>query len=257
MGCGCGTAKAGQTHDPRVAPKPQRIELPAALAAVSKGRFRSALPKGDEGPRDFARIFFASERKIFLFAKGMQSMRPLQPTSNPSSVNIGDLNEYVVERADRLFTESLAAQLDQVCSTTPEPTLVEKLCSRAAAAMTVNVGLDFALHLQLMPTFLQPLFLIIILGELAEARAVTYGFVADQRKHIFGDRPDSKHTPFCVRLLSPNLLVPPEEEEELETCWEVDYSIRSVQTPTIRQAVDMEIDLVRESIRLNSWDPLV
>lgn len=257
MGCGSLTAKADHAHDPRVAPRPQKVALPAGLAAASNGRFRSNLPKGDEGPRDFARIFFAKERKIFLFAKGMQGMRPLQPTSSPCSLNVGDLSEHVFDRADALFTESLAAHLAQVCSTAPDPILVEKLCSRAAAAMTVNVGLDLVLHLKLMPTFLQPLFLIIVLGELAEARAITYGFVAGHQHHILGDRPDSKHTPFCVRLLSPNLLVSSEEEEELETCWEVDYRIRNVQTSTIRQVVDMEIDLVREAIRLNSWDPLL
>merc|ERR1719336_3676852 len=87
--------------------------LPAKLATQSTGKFQSSLPPVSEGRRDFARIFFADQRKIYFFAPGMQSMRPLQPTAGPSSAHIGDMSDLVVERATSLFGESLQMHLKQ------------------------------------------------------------------------------------------------------------------------------------------------
>jgi len=251
MGSGCRKAAAGQ-----VQPAAKKEPLPAALAAASQGRFQSALSPISEGRRDFARIFFADERKIFVIAQGMPSMRPLQPTSNGmSKASVGDMSEQVVSRAEGLFRESLSLHLDQALSARPDPDLLEKLLARAIAAMTVNVGVDFALQMRLLPTFLQPVFLIIVLGDLAEARAATYGFVAERPQQIVGDRPESKRTPFCVRLLSPNLL----DEAALEdgNKWEVEYSAMEVRTSTCTQAVEMDMPKVREAINSQTWDPLL
>mmetsp|Transcript_139311 Transcript_139311/g.277824 ORF Transcript_139311/g.277824 Transcript_139311/m.277824 type:complete len:255 (-) Transcript_139311:70-834(-) len=253
MGCGCGKAQAGQVHAATSAKDP----LSARLAATSKGKFQSALPPDGEGRRDFARIFFANHRKIWFIAKGMPSMRPLQPTTGPSSAHIGDLSEQVVERAELLFSEILSAQLAQVCGGAPpsENLDVNNLRSRAMAAMTVNVGVDFAMHMNLMPTFLQPLFLIVILGDMAEARAATYGFIAATPQQIEGKCPESKRTPFCVRLLSPNLLANDENGSGVKK-WEVDYSVREVRCASIMQAAQMDEPKMREAIASATWDPI-
>merc|ERR1719291_82162 len=111
--------------------------------------------------------------------------------------------------------------------------LLETLALRAIASMTVNVGIDFAVQMKLMPMFLQPAFLIVLLGEPLQARAATYGFVAERPQQICGDRPESKRTPFCVRLLSPDLLAVSGEEDCKN--WEVQYSAMEVHTSTITQ----------------------
>jgi hypothetical protein len=169
-------------------------------------------------------------------------MRPLQPTGCPRSAHIGDLIDEVVRRADDLFAERLTAQLKQVCNKACDPKVVGKLLPRAKAAMSVNVGLDLALHLKLMPTFLQPFFVIIISGDLSDARVATYGFVAEQPQQITGDRPEDKHTPFCVRLLSPNLLSPLKEQENLQKSVEINYSVKAVRASTIKQVVETDQD---------------
>jgi len=257
MGCGCGKAQAGQVQVAAGVKEP----LPASLAAASRGRFQSALPPSSEGRRDFARIFFANERKIFLITKGMPSMRPLQPALGPSSAHIGDLNEQVVERAEALFTERFVQQLSQAMETAPDPGVMELLCHRAMAAMTVNVGFDFAVQMKLMPAFLQPFFLIVVLGDSdcspllggqLEARAATYGFVAESPTQVAGDRPESKRTPFCVRLLSQDLLTG--SEDKVKNNWEVEYSVRTVQSATIQKAVEMEMQSVRDAINASRWE---
>ncbi|CAJ1402015.1 unnamed protein product, partial [Effrenium voratum] len=227
--------------------------LPASLAKAPRGRFGGALPRLEEGRRDFARIFFADQRKIFFLGPNMTSMMPLQPTGGPSSAHIGDLNEQVVDKAETLFRESLVKQLEQAFGGPPKEELLHMLVKRAMAATTVNVGIDFATTMQLMPTFLQPLFLLVVRGDGAaqEARAATYGFVAEQPSQILGDRPESKRTPFCVRLLSPNLVSDADTKQ-----WEVEYSLREVRTATIRQAVEADLEALRKSVATGRWDDL-
>jgi len=185
-------------------------------------------------------------------APGMSSMRPLQPTPGPSSSHIGDLSNEVVERAAVLFGESITGLLTQVSASAPDPALVDTLRSRAMAAMTVNVGIDFAINMQLLPTFLQPFFLVIVLGEPLQARVATYGFVAEKPHQVVGDRPESKRTPFCVRLLSPNLL----GTDQAVTSWEVDYTVREVRTSAIMQAVEEDMRKVRDATNVGRWDAL-
>lgn len=223
--------------------------LPSSLAAAPRGKIQSQLPPSEEGLRDFARIFFADQRKIFFLSPGMPSMRPLQPTGGPSSAHIGDLNVQVVQKAEALFTDSLKAQLEQACGQAADAEVLERFRKRAMAAMTVNVGIDFALSMNLMPTFLQPFFVILVSSDLKQARAATYGFVAQKPTHIVGDRPESKRTPFCVRLVSPNLL----SEDSLKT-WELDYSVREVRAATIMQAAEMDLPKLKESLSSGRWD---
>jgi len=255
MGCGGSKATtAGQVHNVGSAGK--KDALPSMLAAASVGRFQSALPPTSEGRRDFARIFFASEQKIFVVAHGMPSMRPLQPSTGPSSAHIGDMSEQVVERAVALFGDSLKSQLSQAFGGTGlETGLLDTLIARSIDSMTVNIAIDFALKMKLLPMFLQPAFLIVLLGEPLQARAATYGFVAESPKQISGDRPESKRTPFCVRLLSPNLLAS-DTGEDISKNWEVEYSAMEVRTSTITQAVEMDMPKIREAIKTSTWDPL-
>jgi len=249
MGCGCGKAHAGQVHNAVTA---KRERLPATIAAASSGRFHSALPPDNEGRRDFARIFFADQRKIFLITRGMPSMRPLQPTAGPSSAHVGDLSEQVIERAETLFSEALSAALTQACGSTPDEGMVRSLRLRAMSAVSVNIGIDFALHMQLLPAFLQPFFLIIVLGDLTEARTATYGFVASSPGQIQGDCPESKRTPFCVRLLSPDLLA----AEAAPQNWEVHYRVKEVRCSSIVQAAKSDEDELRAAVAGASWEPM-
>merc|ERR1712146_445706 len=76
--------------------------------------------------------------------------------------------------------------------------LVNQIISR----MTVNVGMDFAAETSLLPAFLQPAFVITVLGDPLQFRVTTYGFVASTPAQVVGDRPDTKRTPFVVRLVS-------------------------------------------------------
>jgi len=259
MGCGggkaCACGAAGQVRDGGPGRKEQ---LPARLATARSGRFQSALPPASEGRRDFARIFFADERKIFLYAPGMPSMRPIQPTPEPSSAHIGDMSEQVVERAVALFQESFQSLLTQALGpAAPCQQEIHRLCDQAITSMTVNIAIDFALNMRLLPMFLQPAFLIVVMSDPLRARAATYGFVAEKPQQISGDRPEAKRTPFCVRLLSPDLLSIASSGEDPCKQWEVEYSAMEIRTSTITQAVETDMPKVKEAVHTSTWDPLL
>lgn len=260
MSCCCRCLKGrGDSSSSRSKPKgyDAKQPLPPVLASQSPGKFQSSLPPTSEGNRDFARIFFADKSKIYFIAPGMPSMRPLQPTTGPSSAHIGDLSDVVVERARELFGESLQQHLDQAMgSEAPDAEVVQTLITRAIASMTVNIAIDFALKMNLLPMFLQPAFLIVMLGQPLQAKAATYGFVAEQPNQINGDRPESKRTPFCVRLMSPDLLTAT-ADDDLWKNWEVEYSAFEVCTTTISEAVKHDMPKVREAINTSSWEPLL
>eukprot|EP00927_Polykrikos_kofoidii_P013999 TRINITY_DN160_c1_g1_i2.p1 TRINITY_DN160_c1_g1~~TRINITY_DN160_c1_g1_i2.p1 ORF type:complete len:249 (-),score=46.42 TRINITY_DN160_c1_g1_i2:171-917(-) len=248
MGGGCGKARPSQVHVPG-----KKEPMPQLLAAAPRGKFQSALPPRGEGLRDFARIFFADERKIYVFAKGMPSMRPLQASIGPSSTHVGDLSDEVTARAEALFVESLTQNLTQASTMSVDSGTINAIKERATVALSVNIGLDFALRMKLMPTFLQPVFVLIVLGEPAQVRAATYGFVAESPRQVAGDRPETKRSPFCVRLLSPNLL----ESQESDKNWEVSYNVREMQISTILQAVEMDLPILRDAASSSRWDPLL
>lgn len=250
MGCGCGKAHAKQVVD-AVTPRSSK-GLPANLAAVSTGTFETSLADVSEGRRDFARTFFSQQCRIFIMAPGMPSMRPVQATKQSASYNIGQMDDAVMRLAEELFTESLLEYLKQACGGDPEMEVVNILKKRVMAAMTVNIGLDFTRHMKLLPQLLQPLVLIVVMGKISEARTATYGFVAERNEQIQGDRPESKRTPICVRLVSPDLLTP---KEDAKAQWQVEYTLKGVKTSTIMQAVEMELPSLRQAISSQQWDP--
>merc|ERR1719162_2071456 len=102
--------------------------------------------------------------------------------------------------------------------------------------------------MEMLPTFLQPFFLIILLGEPMQARVATYGFVAQRPDQITGDRPESKRTPICVRLLSPDIIADSDGQN-----WEVEYKVSSVRTAAIMQAAEADMNKVREATTSGSW----
>jgi len=191
----------------------------------------------------------ANERKIFLMAKGFQSPKPLQVTSGPSQTNIGDLNSEVISKAMALFEERLGEALQQVSARAEGE--AGRLRDLAISAINVSGGIDFATHMELMPMFLQPVFVLVVLGDMEEAHMMTYGFIAETPHQVEGDRPEAKRTSFCVRLVSPNLLAPPDAAKEV---W---YSVRNVHTTAMSQVVDGDVDLMRLAATSSSLEPLV
>lgn len=232
-------------------------ELSAQLVARPHGHFMSSVAPGPEALRDFARVFLSrgQSRKVYIMARGMVSLRPLQLSAGLGTAAVGELPEGIAAKAQMLFIDALSQWLLSV-GAPPVPTEEQHpLCEAVAAAMSGSVGIDFSQHAGLLPTFMQPMFVLLILGGsrevLPQMRLLTYGFVAGCCSQVSAGSPESKHTPFCARLTSPDLLAA--DVGTADSCWEWEYNVYRVRTTNIREAAERDAARLRAAIGSGKW----
>lgn len=121
--------------------------------------------------------------------------------------------------------------------------------------MSGSIGVEFSQHVGLLPMFMQPMFVLLILGGSGDVpiqmRMLTYGFVASSLAQTSEGRPDSKSSQFCARLASPDLLKA--DVGDAGKCWEWDYSVYRVKAATIKEAVERDGARLREAISCGRW----
>lgn len=250
---------------PRSAPGALSVglsDLAPSFAMRPRGTFESRAAPEQEVLRDFARIFLASERRLFVMARGMVSMRSLQQGSGASfptprvGASAGDLDANVLRNARKAFCEALTQRLGAAGAPALDEEALDRLGTHVATAMSASVGVDFALGAGLLPTLLQPLYVLVILDgcglEPLQARMLVYGFVAGHMGHVTSNDPDSKCTPFCACLMSPDLLTGT-EEHVASPSWTWEYSVRKVSTTTIREAAERDAQLLRDMVKMGRW----
>lgn len=220
-----------------------QVSMPAlrSLLPQPSGRFRGSVACRSEVARDFARLALARTQRVFVAFGGSAGLRPLQ--LGPSLAKASEGGAESSEWARRSLKEGLAEQLQTLSGTRVGDGVLGKLCDQAVAAMSAGIGVDFAAQVGLLPCFLQPLFVLSIAGALCgaalEARVLVYGYVASKQEHVVGDRgPDSKYTPWCACLGSPDLLAC---ASEVGAGWDWEYGVHEVRAKTIRRAVEHEV----------------
>jgi len=77
---------------------------------------------------------------------------------------------------------------------------LRELTRRVATHITVGPGMHVVLKQKLSPVLLQPAFVICI--SRSQVRVLTFAFIGEP---VTGDRPETKRTPFILRLLTGNL----------------------------------------------------
>eukprot|EP00434_Breviolum_minutum_P007024 symbB.v1.2.006197.t1/scaffold355.1/size243294/7 len=117
---------------------------------------------------------------------------------------------------------------------------------RVATAMSAGIGVDFAVQVGLIPQFHQPMFILLLLGGSGgarlEVRMLVNGFVAAKSKHVQGDRPDQKFTPWIASLASPDLMQPSKGE-----AWQWEYAVRDANgSETTGSALECDMLLLQD-----------
>jgi hypothetical protein len=169
------------------------------------------LSERDEARRDFARLFLAgSYPAMFVLTPGLGEPRELQATDRAARVAIGDFSEEVLSLAEERFKDSLSSVLGEDQGSTP-------WSSRIAASLSVSGSgvMEFLKMRGLEIAFYQPRFLLFIDRD-GSVRIMTYGFVAQHIEEVRGSRPDSKCSPFLMRLTSEDLSQPERDERTIE-----------------------------------------
>jgi hypothetical protein len=232
-------------------------ELSPQLVSSPSGHFCSTVAGGPEALRNFARVFLTKgqQRRVYIMARGMVSMRPMQLAgAGLDTARMGDMDEQVVDSAKEMFTDGLAQWLVAVGAPPVPASSRESLCAAAAAAMSGSVGIDFSQHTGLLPTFMQPMFVLLILAGDADVppqvRLITYGFVAGSMAQIGMGRTEMQSTPFCARLLSPDLLT---AASASGSSWEWEYAVYRVRSTSIKESAERDATKLREVVGSGRW----
>jgi len=226
-------------------------KLSPELTARPSGRFESVPAFNSDVLRDFARVVLSTSRRyIFVMARGMVSARPLQVAPGVDDARSGDLDSQVMQQVQTSFGEALAQWLSSVGLPSMEPALLDKLRDGAVASMSGSVGVDFALRMGLLPMFMQPLFILVVTGDMMQARMLCYGFVAGGLDQVTDGRPEAKSSPFCACLASPDLLT---SSVASGASWEWEYTVRKVRAATTREAAERDAQRLRVAVGSGTW----
>lgn len=206
------------------------------LLRTPRGTFRSEAAPLREAERDLGRLMANSGFRIFLTSSAA-SVLPVRLQARPGIPILHDLH--------LLLEQQLSMALDTSFS------------ERVATAMSAGIGVDFAVQVGLIPQFHQPMFILLLLGsggQPQQVRMVVNGFVAAKSKHVQGDRPDQKFTPWIASLASPDLMQP-----QLRTdgpCqWE--YSVRHANgSETTGSALECDVLLLQDIAASGRWTGL-
>lgn len=200
QGCGCGEVRP----------------LPGLLQ--SRGQCSHAMAPDTESARDFTRVFSGCTSGkgdlllLVVTSAAEPSSQPEPPTrivcSSPAAH--GDVTAPVMDAAISEFRASVlrpalvAAGGSGLAAVAQSAEALASLCARVVGSCTVGAAMDLLLDHSCMPQLFQNKYVILVSGdEDAAVRVLTYGFVGDA---IGGDRPDTKHTPYVLRMLTENLL---------------------------------------------------
>ena len=213
QGCGCGGD--------------QVRALPGILQ--SRGGYTYTAAAYDESARDFTRTFAGctgGKGDILLLlaepsgasppaelpseATGGSLLAQLLPApvacTDPAARQPGNVNAEVVGVAtadfrSRVMTPALLAAGGAAAAAAENDATLAFLCERVIGSCTVGAGMDALTQHECMPQMFQSKYAVLI--SPSAVRVLTYGFIGDP---VGGDRPDTKHTPFVLRLLTENLL---------------------------------------------------
>lgn len=242
---------------------PRLIHISGALqeAPLSKprGAFCSKVATASELGRDFARVMLASGRRLFLVAHNTDG-----PQSLALDPGLTSADEGACGHTDWVKASFRAGLEQQLLSTTASPlgeAALAALCERLVAAMSASIGVDFAAHVGLQPAFLQPLFILLVLGSgcsrgaALPVRVVCCGFVAGGPGDVQGDRPDAKFTPWCASLASPDLR---SVSSEAGASWQWEYSVRGTDgSVRIQDAMHCDLLHMQAAAVSGTWPGLL
>jgi hypothetical protein len=176
-------------------------------------------------------VGLAAAGGVMVISAGSQrSAEAIASLGSSGSSNTSDVQEVVAEfqtlLASRLASGSAAAELG-----------AEALTRRLVGHLSVTPALQLALYTKLPVSLHQPRYVICI-GR-SQVRVAMYAFVGAP---VSGDRPDRKHTPFVLKILTPDLLEGedmPGKDDEIGFEYTVGAASRNAlppPTPKTRQA---------------------
>jgi hypothetical protein len=124
-----------------------------------------------------------------------------------------------------------------------------EICHRMAGYLAVTPGLQFSLHHKLPMALHQPRY-VILLGQ-HQVRVATYAFVGGP---VRGDRPDRKHTPFILKMLTENILDEGQAAPKEDDTVSIAYTCRAIRHDSTAEIIADDGDLMQAALSKDEWN---
>eukprot|EP00927_Polykrikos_kofoidii_P043528 TRINITY_DN37595_c0_g1_i1.p1 TRINITY_DN37595_c0_g1~~TRINITY_DN37595_c0_g1_i1.p1 ORF type:complete len:447 (+),score=48.42 TRINITY_DN37595_c0_g1_i1:57-1397(+) len=121
-------------------------------------------------------------------------------SSSASDTSPADSSSRRSDRSASATAAAAAKAAEAANKVSADPSLLREMSKRAASQISVGPGMQAMLQEGLSPAMWQPLFIVCV-GS-GQLRVVTCSFIGEP---VMGDRPDCKHTPFVLRMVTDDL----------------------------------------------------
>ena len=207
--------------------------------AIPAGECGLTVAQIDEASRDFARTFVAGG--VMVMAAGSQrAAEPLASLGSSGAVNATDVTAIVDEFSalltGRLASGSKAAALG-----------AEALTRRLVGHLSVTPMLQMALYTKLPVSLNQPRYVVCI--SKGQVRIAMYAYVGAP---VQGNRPDRKHTPFVLKVLTPDLLKGDDMPADLDD-FEFEYTCRHTREVSIGSVIAGDAEQMCNAVNSDVW----
>lgn len=184
--------------------EPSQPTFPGGLAANPSGQVEVTPNGQDEGERDLARV--CQGGRLFIVGRRRMFPPPVDATlGNTSASACSEIFKCVQTCVREEMTAQGALQKSRCRLFWPfrrrrRTQKMEELMRAVTTHVSIGPGLQVAQLNEIPPALWQPLYTICI--GAGQVRVVTFAFVGGP---VHGDRPDTKCTPFILRLVSSDL----------------------------------------------------
>ena len=201
------------------------------------------LHKLSEATRDFSRTFAAAGILVTGLGQGKAALVSSAKASDGTSQD--HVEEMVAE-----FTAALEGRLQRspLARSVLAKVGAAEVCRRLLGHLAVTPALQLSIQLKLPMALHQPKY-VVILGQ-TQVRVATYTFIGGP---VSGDRPDRKHTPFVLKMLSPNLLACdcPLEADATVT---LQYACRATNHQSTTAVIEEDAPVLALAVASGEWE---
>jgi hypothetical protein len=129
---------------------------------------------------------------------------------------------------------------------------LDACCKRVLYNLTVTPAIDLAIGHECPPALYQARFVLLVGGDPVQLRVCTATYVGGP---VAGDQPQVMHTPYLLRMMTPNLLDPElERDGALSTGGELQYTTAFTMDPSTESLVNKDGDWYTDAVEQGAWE---
>ena len=164
----------------------------------------------------------------------------------------GTEQQAMDDEAKRSQLNGVVSSLLQTNGLQLDDDALDACCKRVLYNLTVTPAIDLAISHECPPALYQARFVLLVGGNPLELRVCTATYVGGP---VAGDQPQVMHTPFLLRMMTPNLLsAETDGDGAYHVGGELQYTTAFTMDPRTKSLVDTDLDWFSDAVEHGAWD---